>query len=174
MKFRLIIDNDRDEEVVVYAHKITDLIRKVEEIVSSDSFEIIGYRNKEAVKLNDCDICCFIVEDKKLYALTDFDRFLLKCRLYQIEENINNNFIKINQSCIANINKIKSFDASISGVLIVKFSNGYTDYVSRRQLKNVKERFGLKNEQIFKKFFTQRSCFWRFWADCGCSGIFYT
>ncbi len=144
MKFRLIIDNNRDEEVIVYAHKITDIVRKVEEIVTADYFEIIGYRDREAVKLNDCDICCFIVEDKKLYALTDRDRFQLKCRLYRIEENMNKNFIKINQSCIANINKIKSFDASISGSLIVKFSNGYTDYVSRRQIKNVKERFGFK------------------------------
>ena len=52
-------------------------------------------------------------------------------------------FIKINQSCIANIRQIQRFDTSFSGTLRVIFKNGYTDYVSRRQLKAVKERLGL-------------------------------
>ena len=71
------------------------------------------------------------------------EKFEIKTRLYVIEEKLPENFIKINQSCIANINQIERFDASISGTLKIRFKNGYTDYVSRRQLKNVKERIGI-------------------------------
>ena len=53
------------------------------------------------------------------------------------------NFVRINQSCIANINQIKKFSASFNGFLQVHFKNGYIDYVSRRELKNVKERVGI-------------------------------
>jgi len=37
---------------------------------------------------------------------------------------------------------IKKFDVSFGGALTVIFKNGYTDYVSRRQMKIVKERIG--------------------------------
>ena len=53
-------------------------------------------------------------------------------------------FVKLNQSCIVNIKKIECFDASLGGALKVTLKNGYRDYVSRRQLKAVKERLGLK------------------------------
>ena len=52
-------------------------------------------------------------------------------------------FIKINQSCLANKTKIKRFETTIGGALKVVFKNGYIDFISRRELKNVKNRMGL-------------------------------
>ena len=78
-----------------------------------------------------------------MFALTEKGKYRLKSRLYQLEKNLNDNFVKINQSCIANIKKIEKFKASVGGALMVIFKNGYEDYVSRRNLKNVKERLGL-------------------------------
>ena len=86
---------------------------------------------------------CFSVEDNRVYAVTEKEKLQLKIRLYQVEEMADKGFVKINQSCVANIRHIKRFDASVSGTLRVVFKNGYTDYVSRRQLKTVKERLGL-------------------------------
>ena len=60
--------------------------------------------------------------------------------MVELEESLPDNFLKINKSCIANIDKIKSFDATITGTLAVNFKNGYRDYVSRRRMKSVKER----------------------------------
>ena len=64
-------------------------------------------------------------------------------RLYSIEEKLSEDFIKINQSTVINIKKIQRFDVSVTGTLKVIMKNGYTDYVSRRRIKNVKERLGL-------------------------------
>jgi DNA-binding LytR/AlgR family response regulator len=75
--------------------------------------------------------------------MTENETFQLKERLYMLEEMLDDSFLKINQSCIANIHKIKKFDASFSGALFVTLQNGYKDYVSRRRLKAVKERIGL-------------------------------
>ena len=143
MKCRIFIDKEHEEEILIYAHEKTHLVEQIEKLVSDDSFELIGYKDREAVRLNTNDVFCFIAEDNKVYALTENEKLNLKYRLYQIEEKLSQNFVKINQSCIANINMIDRFDASFSGTLIVKFRNGYTDFVSRRQVKNVKERFGL-------------------------------
>ncbi len=143
MKCRVFIDKEHEEEILIYAHEKTKLVESIEKLVVDDSFELIGYKDKEAARLNANDIVCFLSEDNKVYAVTENEKLILKFRLYQIEENLSENFVKINQSCIANINKIDRFDASFSGTLVVKFKNGYSDFVSRRQLKKVKERFGL-------------------------------
>ena len=143
MKLRIVIDKNRDEEILIYAHEKTALLCEIEQLVNNDSFDLTGYGETETIKLNLNEICCFITEDSKVYALTEQGKYRLKSRLYQIEENLNDNFVKINQSCIANIKKIDKFKASVGGALTVIFKNGYEDYVSRRNLKNVKERLGL-------------------------------
>jgi len=143
MKCRIFIDKEHEEEILIYAHEKTQLVDQIEKLVSDDSFELIGYKDREAVRLNTNDVFCFIAEDNKVYALTENEKLSLKFRLYQIEEKLSENFVKINQSCIANINQIDRFDASFSGTLVVIFKNGYNDFVSRRQVKNIKERFGL-------------------------------
>lgn len=143
MKFTVIITNERDEEVVIYAREKTKLIEDIENLIRDNAFELIGYSGYEAVNLRTDEVVCFLVEEGKVYAITDKNRFRLKSRLYQLEETLPENFVKINQSCIANIKKIERFDTSVSGTLLIKFKNGYKDYVSRRQMKAVKERFGL-------------------------------
>lgn len=144
MKFRLIIDKNREEEVIVYSHNETKLTEEIKRIVESDSQELVGYIEREAYKISPSEICCFIAENNNVYAITDKGRLRIKLRLYQLEEMLGDNFIKINQSCIANVKEIRKFDASLGGTLNVIFKNGCSDYVSRRNIKNVKERLGVK------------------------------
>ena len=143
MKFRLIIDKNRDEEILVYAHQKTPLVESLERLVLQEEFRLIGYIDREAVKLDFEKICRFTVEENRVYAETVDEKYRLKYRLCEIEEKAPASFVKINQSCLANIGLMERFDASVSGSLLVKFKNGSTDYVSRRQLKTVKERIGL-------------------------------
>ena len=143
MKLQIVIDTNRDEEILIYTHRKNPLVSEIEELVNNHSVDLIGYTENETVKLNLNDIYCFFTEDNKVYALTENEKFRLKSRLYQLEENLNNNFVKINQSCIANIKKIDRFKGTVGGSLTVIFKNGYVDFVSRRNLKNVKERLGL-------------------------------
>jgi DNA-binding LytR/AlgR family response regulator len=143
MKFQIFFDRDREEQVIVYAHQRTELTEKIEQLVLENKSVLSGYRDKEIFPLNISEIYCFTVINNKVFAVTEEERFLLKNRLYELEESINNDFIKINQSCIINIKKIEKFSAAFSGSLQVKLKNGYVDYVSRRNLKSVKERLGL-------------------------------
>ena len=143
MKFSFIKDKSR-EEVIVYSKEKTELIEEIEQLVSNNKTEFIGYSDREAIMINPKDVHCFIAEDNKVYALTEKEKFRIRQKLYQIEAVCGENFIKINQSCIANIGKIKKFDASLSGTLLVIFKNGYTDYVARRRMREVKERLGVR------------------------------
>ena len=143
MKFTLFLDKSREEECIVYANETSRLVENIERLILDNGLEFIGYKDESIVKINLSEVYCFVVENGKTYAITEDGKLMIKNRLYQLEEKLTENFIKINQSCIANIKKIQRFDASFSGSLSVIFKNGYTDYVSRRQMKNVKERLGV-------------------------------
>ena len=141
MKYRLIIEPDREEEIVIYAKRRNELVDKIEALLNADE-ELVGYLEQSIIRLNREDIYCVMVEDSKVYAQTEKEKYLLKLRLYQLEERFSEDFLKINQSCLVNVSKIRRFDSSIGGSLMVVLKNGYRDYVSRRQLKTVKERIG--------------------------------
>ena len=148
MKCKIITDSSREEEIVIYVREesedILELRDKIEKLFSEVPSELIGYSDREIIPLCPDDVCCFITEGGKVFALTDNKRWQLRQRLYVLEKNLGCDFIKINQSCIANIKQIKRFETSIGTSLSVVFKNGYKDYVSRRQLKAVKERIGIK------------------------------
>lgn len=143
MKCTVILDKTREEEIVIYAHQKNEMIFEIERMAQEKPLQLTGFLNEEIVRLEPQDIYCFTVEGGRLYAIGESEKYLIKARLYNIEEILDKSFIKINQSSIANVKKIQKFDASISGTLKVIFKNGHTDYVSRRNIKNVKERLGL-------------------------------
>ena len=143
MKFRLIIDREREEEVVVYAHEKTPLVCRIEEL-AAESEELLGYSGKSIVKLTPTKVFAFATEDGKVVAFTEKEKLYVNLRLYQLEKMLGSEFVKINQSCLVNVSKIERFEATIGASLMVVLKNGYRDYVSRRQVKFVKERMGFK------------------------------
>lgn len=143
MKYTVHIDPAHPEEVLIFAKAQTPLVDAIIRLCDKNMTELIGRRENECQPLALAEICCFVSEDDKVFAITRDGKWQLKSRLYQLEQALPQDFIKINKSCIANQNMIARFDVSFSGTLLVKFKNGYSDYVSRRNLKQVKERLGL-------------------------------
>ncbi len=143
MKFNLILNPEAEESVTVVARKNTPLTDAIESLVSAPPRDLIGYKDGRGIKLSPEEIHCILAEDDKIYALTESEKLQLNGRLYQWEEQLPQRFIRINRSLIANLDQIRKFDASFSGTMQVTFRNGYRDYVSRRNLKYVKERLGL-------------------------------
>ncbi|MBQ8338409.1 MAG: LytTR family transcriptional regulator [Oscillospiraceae bacterium] len=142
MRYKIVINSDQEEDILILAREKSELLDKLDALLSAEGQELLGFYEGKIIKLDTDNIFCFTVEDNKVFALTEKEKYVLKQRLYQLEESFGADFMKINQSCLVNITKIKSFDASIGGSLTVTLKNGYRDYISRRQLKFVKERIG--------------------------------
>ena len=145
MKYTLHIDPDREEEVIIYARARTSEVDALIGCIDRMDTELLGYGDGGQIfPLRPGEVCCFTVEEGRVYALTAEEKLAVRLPLYALEDTRGKSFVRINQSCLGNIRKISRFDASIGGSLMVTFENGYRDYVSRRQLKNVKERMGIK------------------------------
>ena len=142
MKYRIEIHENQEEDIIISAKAQTDLLCKIEAILESRQEQLLGYANGETVPLNGEDVLCFYVETGKVYAMTEQEKWQVKERLYQLEQQYEKSFVKINQSCLVNLSAISKFQSSIGGSLSVVLKNGYRDYISRRQLRTVKERMG--------------------------------
>ena len=143
MNYKIEISASQSEDIIIYAKEKTPILEKIEELLSSSGKTVVGVRDDTAALIDPSDINCFYVERGRVYARTDGEIWQIKSRLYQLEEAFSKSFVKINQSCLVNPEKIVRFNTSLAGALSVSLKCGYKDYVSRRQLKEVKERIGL-------------------------------
>lgn len=143
MKVRIVVDPTREEEVIIFTHKRSPLVDEIERLVSDKPLELLGIHDDETVVLEYVKVTRFTVENGKTYAYTEGKCYRVKQRLYQIEEQAPDCFVRVHQSCLANLREIARFEASYSGTLRVVFKNGDVDYVSRRNVRQVKERLGV-------------------------------
>lgn len=144
MRLRIELNAEIEtEEVVIFAREKCDLIDEIEALMRAREEEMYGYRERECFKLSAADVLAFTVEGGRVFAVTESGKYLVRERIYELEEKYPELMIKINQSTIVNTSKIVKFDASISGALLVVLKGGFCDYVSRRQLKHVRQRMGI-------------------------------
>ncbi|MBQ3100731.1 MAG: LytTR family transcriptional regulator DNA-binding domain-containing protein [Clostridia bacterium] len=143
MKYELMIDPNCEEKIVIYAKEKNAVVDEIIKIAERNGNGLFGYDGSEIIKIDPCDIHYVSVIKNKIFAVCGDQKYLLKERLYVLEELLPEYFVRINQSCLANIGKMERFDTSISGTLKIRFKNGDVDYVSRRQLRKVKERIGI-------------------------------
>lgn len=146
MKFRVILDKAKEEEVVATVHRRTNLIDEIEALILRDeqTDALAAYQEDEIRLLELSDVECITADSGKVYAIADDGkRYLLKKRLYEIEESLPPEFIRINKSSIANRKRIKRFTTAISGAVDAEFRSGFKEYVSRRCFADLKRRYGL-------------------------------
>ena len=129
MQCKIVIDPDCEERVLIYARERTPLIGEIERLVGGEMRELVGYSDNRIVKLESAELDCFTVEGGRVYAIGR-ERYKMKERLYEIEALVGSDFVKINQSCIVNVNRIDRFEASFAGALIVITKSGYRDSAS--------------------------------------------
>lgn len=146
MKFRIIIDKEKEEEIIARVHRKTHLIDEIETLVSGagSADEVIGYDEDDIKLLRIYDIEAFYIEDGKTYAVyADKKKYRVKMHLYELEAILPNYFRKINKSNIANMKQIVRFKTSLNGAVDAEFKSGFRDYISRRCFAELKRRYSL-------------------------------
>ena len=144
MKYKLVIDKDAEEEIVVTVHAPSSLTEQIENLVCSYSGtdSLMGYGENEMRRLSFGEIECVTVLDRKVVAIDQAgNRYRLQDRLRDLEEILPSYFIRINKSTLANEHRILRFDAAFSGGVDAVFRCGYREYVSRRCFAEIRRRY---------------------------------
>ena len=144
MKFKLIIDETKEETVVVTAHAASELTALIEELVRqySGTDKLPVYTEDEMKLLPYSQIECVTVMDGKTVAIdTAARKYRIRLRLYEVEALLPGYFIRINKSALANEKRLERFAATYSGGVDAVMKSGYREYVSRRCFSQIKRRY---------------------------------
>ena len=144
MKFQLIIDTSKEEEIVATVHGRSTLTDQIESLVlqHTGADRIAAFAEDEMKMLSFADIECITVLDGRTYAIDKRNqKFRLKQRLYELEAQFPSHFIRINKSTLANEKRSERFAPSFSGAVDAVFQCGYREYVSRRCFAEIKRRY---------------------------------
>lgn len=117
-----------------------EISRMIENLQDKDSNTLYAFKDEELYFLNQDKIQSIYAEDGKIFARTDENQYLLKKRLYELEEILNpKKFVRISNSEIVNIKKVEKINFKLTETIVLHFKNGEVTYVSRRYIKKIKE-----------------------------------
>ena len=153
MKVDLFISRDIEEPYAeIHSDSLTDNIQKAMDLLENDNVEeeydgnssiLAVKKGQDIVLLDFKDIYMIRVEDKQTKVYTENKNYLVKKPLYQIEENLNSDFVRISKSVIVNLRKIERVAPSLRGMMFIELKNGLKDNISRKYLADFKKALDL-------------------------------
>ena len=141
----LIIDEQYTEpKVTIRANAKTEQVQKIMEAIENASENeyrsVPAYSGGKLEYIPQRDIMRVRTEGRQIVIDTEQKYYIVKQTLTRLEEKLSSDrFLRISQSEIINIYKVKCFDISIAGTIMIEFVNGVKTYASRRYIKSIKE-----------------------------------
>ena len=146
MQIEIKIDETLSEpRIIIMTNKITDEISELMQRLAEENPRLLAGFKKETVSLLEQEkIIRIYAANSKVFAVTEDDEYQVRLRLYELEDRLDRKFfVRISNSEIINLRKIKEFDMSFTGTICVSLSNGAVTYVSRRYIAKIKQLLGL-------------------------------
>ena len=145
MKVQLFVSKDLEEPYAeIYTDVLTDNIQKAMVLLENETEEddeeitdnsiLAVKKGQDIVLLDFDDIFMIRVEDKQTKVFTENKDYLVKKPLYQIEESLDSNFVRVSKTTIVNLRKIKRVAPSLRGMMFIELKNGLKDNISRKYL----------------------------------------
>jgi len=146
MQIEIKIDeNCRESKIIVVTDKMTSEINEIIKRISGEQPKIIvGFKDGVAKVLEPSDVYRFFALSGNVFAETNRGEFIVRMRLYELEEILEDSyFVRISNSEIINLKKVKGFDLRFTGTICVTLLNGTVTYVSRRFVSKIKKLLGI-------------------------------
>lgn len=145
MKVILNIDNEIEEDtILINAKELSEEISQIYNNFLSASLEdnqLLLYKDNYEYLIKIKDIIFFETEGQNVYAHTSNDYFQCRLRLYELEERLPLNFLRISKSTIINVKQVYSLERKLSSASLVAFRNSHKEvYVSRRYYNVLKDK----------------------------------
>ncbi|MDU7065923.1 MAG: LytTR family DNA-binding domain-containing protein [Lactobacillus crispatus] len=144
MKVKLNIDPSQEEaELIINAPNLTPEVKQLYQLLQerqSNLEQIEAEKENVSYYLNLSDILFFETDSKVVMAHTKRNAYQVKYKLYELEDLLGGNFMRVAKSTILNLDKVYSVTRSISNCQI-KFEESYkTVYVSRHYYRDLRNR----------------------------------
>ena len=146
MQIEIKIDEKcKEPKIIVVTDKMTDEINAVIQRLADEQPQVLAGFWEDTVEVLEMS-CIYRVfaASGKVFAETDRGEYTLRLRLYEAEQRLDSRFfVRISNSDIINLKKVRSFDLSLAGTICITLSNGTVAYVSRRSVAMIKQLLGI-------------------------------
>ena len=148
MKIHLSINSALQEtEIRIHAKEYNEQIEKLmKQLQATQSTMIDGYLQQEIHMLKINDIYSIYAEGAKIFLQTEEQEFESKRKLYELETQFAQDFVRVSKSTLVNINKITSIQMGKIGSTQLLLDNDVSIHVSRKYLKELKNHLGIGRE----------------------------
>lgn len=145
MKVKIQVDPAISEEYAEFhVREITDEVSRFAEIIEKSNSVLTGTDEYErTIIIDPDDIVSVHAEKKWCRILTETADYSCRKRLYELEQDLGPEFMRISKSILVCIRKIDSVEAVFNGMLLLHMKNGSKEYVSRTYLPNLKTYLGI-------------------------------
>ncbi len=145
MQLEVKIDSACTEpKVVILTASMTEEVNRILSRLSDQAPQMItGSRDDRLEVIEQADLIRIYASAGKVFAVTHKGEYTLRLRLYEIEERLPHQFVRISNSEIINLKKVSHFDLSLTGTICVKLADGTVTYVSRRYVSKLKKILGI-------------------------------
>lgn len=132
-------------KLIILTDTVNEKVSEILQRLKSSEREIVsGVSNGQVEIIKTEEIIRIYSSDKRVIIETEKGEFNSKQRLYEFEEALDGRkFVRISNSEIVNLKKVKNLDLSFSGTICVKFLNGKTAFASRRYVSRIKNMLGI-------------------------------
>lgn len=146
MEIEIKIDETvKEPKIIVVTDKMTEEVSQIIKRFSEDGEKTIaGFQDGIAKVLEPDSLFRVYASNGKVLAQTSHGEYQLRLRLYELEQRLDGHFfVRISNSEIINLKRVKGFDLSFAGTICVMLSNGTVTYVSRRYVAKIKKILGI-------------------------------
>ncbi|MBQ7801702.1 MAG: LytTR family transcriptional regulator [Oscillospiraceae bacterium] len=136
---------EKETKVIIVTPRMDESVSELMKRISGECPQVIaGFSEDTVCLLDQEEIYRVYAGEGRVYCETRSGTWRSRLRLYELEERLEKSrFVRISNSEIINLKRVKGFDLSLSGTIRVSLTNGAVTYVSRRYMGKIKKVLGL-------------------------------
>lgn len=146
MRVEIKLDGSYIEpKIIIMTAAVTEEVSVALGKLSENNMQIIsGSKDGKIEVIEQENLIRVYANSGKVFAVTDKGEYTVRFRLYEIEALLNTDrFVRISNSEIINLKKVKNFDLGFTGTICVELINGTKTFVSRRYVSKIKKILGI-------------------------------
>lgn len=144
MKVKILkTTEDQEEYAVLYLHEYTPPFQALAQYIEGEQYDpaiLLCYQGDVLHRIASTDIYYIESNHEIQTVYTENGIYETKRRLYELEDFLPHQFVRISKSAILNLSKVKLYKPMLNGLMQAELLNSKVTYISRKYLKEIKHR----------------------------------
>lgn len=151
VKIRIeVVDSLTEDEVLIRCCRVNETVQNIQKYAleqATTGTKITFYKENQEFFFPLDEVLFFETEGESIRAHTANDAYLIKYRLYELEQILPRHFVRAAKSTIVNINRVYSVTRNLTASSLVNFTGSHKHiYVSRHYYQQLRQRLDEKSK----------------------------